>query len=854
MISLSSFPFTRPTTHAKRTHTTARHPLTHKPLTSLTIFLNRHAWQPDYAAIQAAANSVLEIDEVFTASSQYDALNRPTQVVLPDGTVIVPSYNETNFLASLRAQIRGQGSFIEFLKGQDYDAKGQRQFAHYGNDVFTRYFYDPNTSRLNNLLTYRSGASPRTQGLQNLQYTYDPAGNITRICDSAQQTHYFNNAVVKPESLYEYDAIYQLIRATGRELAGLGNNTIRTETDIDFIPQLPHSNDTDAVRTYTEDYEYDLLGNIKVLKHRFKAQPGIGNGWTRYYRYAFEDDPANRTNRLTTTSFPGDPETSPHRVTYNYDAYGNMTRMPHLAAMDWNFMDQLRQVDLGGGGTAYYGYGLGGQRMRKVIERNGNLKLEWLFLGAVMIFRRLHRDTNQIRMERWTVHISDNTGYIAQVDTKSRDDDDLDPANPLNVALIRYQYTNHLGSAVLETNENGHVISYEEYHPYGTSAYRSAKPGFDLSLKRHRFSGKERDDESGLYYFGARYYAPWLGRWTSNDPAGFVSGANLYKFCANNPLMFHDPNGMQEEPPKTRYSLSDLGLSDVTDPAEFSRRARELGLDFTGFDAAGNEAAPDSSGRGVGLAKRVGGSWDAGTWLRRPGEGEGGGAAEEGSPAEPPSTEPDGAGTDGASPPLPPRPAIDPTPRDSPLPTNPIPRLDITQAPPGTDFEREESAARSTYRARHGVTGRQTAIQHPQKWREGARTGTHPRITNHPDFLHPISNQRGTGGAVNGRQYATEHTHTDRGLYPQAAAATQRRYGSFATARVTTLWAGQQVRQSVTGSRGPLFLREYIVAPIATDFATASEQRRETSRISALRRTSFSWLGAARPTSWDRSC
>ena len=67
---------------------------------------------------------------------------------------------------------------------------------------------------------------------------------------------------------------------------------------------------------------------------------------------------------------------------------------------------------------------------------------------------------------------------------------------------------------MLETNADGGVISYEEYHPYGTSAYRSAKPGFNLSLKRYRFSAKERDDETGLYYFGARYYAAWLGRWT----------------------------------------------------------------------------------------------------------------------------------------------------------------------------------------------------------------------------------------------------------------------------------------------------------------------------------------------------
>ena len=75
------------------------------------------AAQPDYAAIQAAANPALEIGEVFTAYSQYDALNRPTLVTLPDGTVILPTYNEANFLASLQAKIRGQGSFIDFLKG-----------------------------------------------------------------------------------------------------------------------------------------------------------------------------------------------------------------------------------------------------------------------------------------------------------------------------------------------------------------------------------------------------------------------------------------------------------------------------------------------------------------------------------------------------------------------------------------------------------------------------------------------------------------------------------------------------------------------------------------------------------------
>jgi RHS repeat-associated protein len=506
------------------------------------------AARSDYASIQASANLVLDTAEVFSASSQYDALNRPTQVVLPDATVILPTYNEANLLASLRADIRGQGNWIEFLKDQDYDAKGQRQYAHYANDLVTRYFYDPNTFRLTNLLTYRSTADSQTQGLQDLKYTYDPVGNITQIRDDAQQTNYFQNTVVRPESLYEYDAIYQLVLATGRELAGLGNNSIPSNGDLDFVAQLPHANDANAVRIYTEEYEYDLLGNIKILRHRFQTQLSVGSGWTCHYRYAFEDTPGNRTNRLSATSMPGDPDLGPYSATYDYDVYGNMVRMPHLAAMDWNSMDELRRVDLGGGGTAYYVYGLGGQRLRKVIERNGNVKLEWIFLGATMIFRRRRRDTDELRLERWTTSIRDNTGNIAQVDTKTRDDDNLDPDNPLNVPVVRYQYANHLGSAVLETDENGEPISYEEYHPYGTTAYRSAKTGVGISLKRYRFSGKERDDESGFYYFGARYYAPWLARWASGDHAGFVDGLNLYRYCGNSPSMNRDAKGENGKP------------------------------------------------------------------------------------------------------------------------------------------------------------------------------------------------------------------------------------------------------------------------------------------------------------------
>ena len=63
--------------------------------------------------------------------------------------------------------------------------------------------------------------------------------------------------------------------------------------------------------------------------------------------------------------------------------------------------------------------------------------------------------------------------------------------------------------------------------------------------KRYRYTGKERDEESGLYYHGARYYAPWLGRWVSCDPAGLRGGINLFLYADNSPVLFMDTTGMQ---------------------------------------------------------------------------------------------------------------------------------------------------------------------------------------------------------------------------------------------------------------------------------------------------------------------
>src|SRR5258708_5211715 len=77
-------------------------------------------------------------------------------------------------------------------------------------------------------------------------------------------------------------------------------------------------------------------------------------------------------------------------------------------------------------------------------------------------------------------------GETKRVDKKAR------PAS-LPVTTVRYQFGNHLGTACLELDENADVITYEEYYPYGSTSYQAGRTLAEVSLKRYRYIGKERD-------------------------------------------------------------------------------------------------------------------------------------------------------------------------------------------------------------------------------------------------------------------------------------------------------------------------------------------------------------------------
>lgn len=536
----------------------------------------------NFAALDSATASLLIPVDRFAASSRFDALNRPTQVVLPhratapsnQPSVIQPAYNDAKLLERIDVWIRLAASpenlldpataDIRAVTGIDYNARGHRTRVTHANGVVTTYDYDRETFRLTTLTTTRPNtfaADART--VQALSYLYDPVGNITRLRDDAdiQNVVYFSNQRVEPSADYTYDALYRLTIATGREHLGqtAGVLTAPVQAGNDDRPRthsgpgnrLLNPGDGYAMGNYTEQYDYDSVGNLTEMIHQVTS-----GTWTRRYSYREPSliDGTEISNRLSATSLPGDSALGPFSASYDYDEHGNMIRMPHLPRLTWDEQDQLQSTTQQSAAavmpeTTYYFYDSVGERLRKAtfwsapIDETPNIRSERLYVGSLEIYRE-YDVAGVLTLERETMHVMDDKQRVALVETRTLNTAGDDPAPQ---QLIRYQFSNHVGSAALELDEEADVISYEEYFPYGATAYQAVR-NQTVTPKRYRYTAKERDEESGLYYHGARYYAPWLGRWTSCDPHELADGPNLYSYSRGSPTNFVDRDGKQAGP------------------------------------------------------------------------------------------------------------------------------------------------------------------------------------------------------------------------------------------------------------------------------------------------------------------
>lgn len=526
-------------------------------------------------------NTVLE-PTVYTQTTEYDALNRMSRMFnwhhdSQNVAVYLPEYSPRGVLLSEDLVTKAQKTSDGFTSGTPqtvvrditYDAKGQRMRMRYGNGTTTCYHYDDKTFRLMQLRTTRhkdEACAPAVKSnlsdpntLQNLFYTYDPTGNITEIYDDAYEPVFFNNQQVLPQSTYRYDALYRLIAATGREQHQL---PMPEQKDIDWRPaNFPITDAT--LRPYTESYQYDSVGNIIKMQHSAN-----GGSWTRNYQYALDSNRLLATEKGSALNYQVYVNAPTLADKYDYkdqdgnDRHGSISKIGNAAGnlITWDYREMIQQYDLVGGGMAFYQYSNAKERSRKHIVRNGGKIEERLYLGGLERYRRWQNGILEEEIE--TLHVFEGEHRILMVE-------EVQLTNNTQLAegvLFRYQYSNHLGSAALELDANGSIISYEEYHPYGTTAYQAKNAAIKATAKRYRYTGMERDEESGLAYHSARYYLPWLGRWGSCDPIGIGDGVNLYGYVKGNPILYFDCKGTQSDP--CRYVS--YGPNAIIDPCSDS--------------------------------------------------------------------------------------------------------------------------------------------------------------------------------------------------------------------------------------------------------------------------------------------
>jgi len=328
------------------------------------IIFSRKQFTQDYNMAPNWEDTVNLLNEQFVTQTAYDALNRPVTIVHPDNSEVSYVYDKGGLLQKVL-----QGN-TEHITNITYNAKGQRENIYYGNNTKTRYYYNPLNFRLTRILTTRNTGQ---DVLQDLNYEFDAIGNITKITDDAQQTHYFNNAVIAPVATFEYDALYRLTKATGRELSAL---TAPTEKDFANNLSCPN-NASNAMQNYVHNYEYDTLGNM------------LSDAW-KTYQYASLNNYLLGNDNIANQ--------------FTYDAHGNMLTMPHLSLMSWDEKDQLIGAS-DGVFTSYYNYNSGGNRTRKVVVKNNIVETRY-YINGYVVYRK---HTNSVlNFERTTLNISDD--------------------------------------------------------------------------------------------------------------------------------------------------------------------------------------------------------------------------------------------------------------------------------------------------------------------------------------------------------------------------------------------------------------------------------------------------------------
>jgi len=488
-------------------------------------------------------------------------LGQMEKIVYPDGEEVSYQYDYGGNVTSVTG--KNQGVSFTYVEKIGYDEWGQRVYLMLGNGVETTYTYDKKRRWLAEIKTVAS-----TTTLQNIKYRFDAVGNV--------QGYSNNSGTYTTKQDYTYDALYQLTGVEGEsknfrfgvqeytarynqeyrfDEIGLGNMMLKTSATANSTSRI-----LGDPLDYQLDYEY-IPGTRKASR--------IGD---RYYQYDLNGNlTAEQDGAFAEETHKGSAEVkqASNGAYYTEGAWGlneNGAAGQNTAGSRrdyrWDERNRLSE-SVDARYSVKYTYGPDGERTNKyAVSRAGGSESETLYFN---------------RMWNWRYDglLSDHTGtnskHIFLGDTRILTKVVSADGSFTAAEQVRqyYYHSDHLGSAQLITDYRGEEYERLEYTPYGELWIEKASAVSVLDIP-YRFTGKEQDSETGLYYFGARYLDSKTSRWLSGDPAlgdyvpsapvddeakkrnqslpgmgGVFNFVNLhtYHYAGNNPVKYVDPDG-----------------------------------------------------------------------------------------------------------------------------------------------------------------------------------------------------------------------------------------------------------------------------------------------------------------------
>ena len=491
-----------------------------------------------------------------------------------DGETIIYTYDKGGQLkgvSGVKNTVKGTENY-SYIDTIVYDEHGQRVYIKYGNGVETKYRYDDKRRWLKDIETKNRQTD---EIFQKISYRFDKVGNVLGYSNDA--------SVYETSQNYTYGSLYQLIGVEGTSnqykaiksfgstpvnvakykqdfaFDGIGNMTRKASTTN--LPGARGNAYPKAELDYSLDYEYD-----SAYAHR------LVHAGNRYYRYdangnitAEKDGPFTEDDEFIFT-YSYDPDTDVYGTDYGFGLDApKETEESHPENLfayrrnyTWNEKNLLTKSS-DRTYTVHYRYGEDGQRALKYTEEG---RSETLYFNNFYTIHIPVQDKNNPQGLRVHKHIF--VGNPRLVTAMTHTDNNGDNAEQREKRY--YYHSDHLGSAQFVTDWRGRQYEHIEYTPYGELWIEEVAAGLDKLP--FRFTGKEMDEETGLYYYGARYLDPKYSRWLSGDPAlgdyiptagtdpsrlagmgGVYNTVNLhlYHYAGNNPVKYTDPTGMFDD-------------------------------------------------------------------------------------------------------------------------------------------------------------------------------------------------------------------------------------------------------------------------------------------------------------------